>query len=95
MTLELAEAVVTGCFAGVPGLTMMIVSVREHVDYYAFTTGAREWVVDVDSAYLIDGVWPVFISKATGWVETAPGVFSAVQAHGVVDGMDVLYVTVP
>ena len=56
--------------------TFMIAEVREDADYFGFTYGNREWLLDEDPAFEVTGGWPTFVSKSTGYEETPSGVDS-------------------
>jgi hypothetical protein len=75
---------------GWSGGTFMIASVREDADYFGFTYGNREWIVDEDPAYELVGGWPVFVNKAMGQMETPSIVTSWWSANEYFDQMPIL-----
>lgn len=94
MTISLAEAeaVVNHTHGDSwDGGTFMIAEVREDADYFGFTYGNREWLLDEDPAFEITGGWPTFVHKSTGQEETPSGVDSWWTANERFDQMTVVW----
>lgn len=89
---EQAQALIQASLSqGWSGGTFMIAEVREDADYFGFTYGNREWLLDEDPAFELTGGRPTFVSKSTGKEETPSGVDSWWTANERFDQMTVVW----
>ena len=87
VTLEQAKAAVTRTYGGSDQMTWMIGAIYQDEAYFAFTVGAREWLVDGDRNFEIIGSWPIFINRETGQDELPEGVVYIMDALDRLDRM--------